>query len=232
MSIEDVYRSEPRFLQHLQLQSASAEQYKNETGASPEVIAEIEEDAAVYEWLIETCDLANEFKETAFGIKKRFFSGTPDPPAGQFMIAPGIVPPAAILAGAVGRSRKRDQDFLRFAGITEAAKIAMDLIGDGGTDMPVDQVKPLIKLKPLESEYEFEITVTGKNGAEMVGVQIRRANQEKWETVKFGTGKTIVVKVEPTVDGQIEKFEVRAQLYMKDAPFGQPSDPQYVTVSP
>lgn len=232
MSIESVYKTESRFLQHLQLQSANGEQYKNEIDATDEVIAEISRDKIMFEWLIEICDLANEFKETAFGIKKRFYSSLSIPPAGQFMKAPPIEPPGELIAGAVGRSRKRDQDFLRNSQITEAAKIAMDLIGDGGAEKPVDQIKPVIKLNALEDDYKFEVTVTGKHGAEMVGVQIRRAGQEKWETVKYGTIKTILVKIEPTVDGQIEKIEVRVQLYMKDEPIGQPSDPQYVTVSP
>ncbi len=72
----------------------------------------------------------------------------------------------------------------------------------------------------------------GASGADMYDVQIRRLNQEGWQTVKSGTGKSVSFTVAPTTPGQAEKIEVRVLLKRKNENYGQPSAPAYVTVSP
>jgi hypothetical protein len=66
----------------------------------------------------------------------------------------------------------------------------------------------------------------------MFDVQSRTMTSDVWTTIKSGTGKTLTVRFNPTTPGQPEKFLVRVQLLRKNEPYGQPSDPAYVTVTP
>ena len=72
MALDDVYRTEARFLEHLQIQKTNFGTYDTEIGGTPADLTEISNDAANMEFLMETCDVAGTFKQTAFGIKGRF----------------------------------------------------------------------------------------------------------------------------------------------------------------
>lgn len=230
--LDNVYRSDSRFLQHLQTQKANITQYKSEVGASTADMDEITQDADAFDWLIEICNLANEFKETAFGIKGRFFSTKVEPPAGAFMNAPATTPPVPIIAGAIKRSRERDQRFLRSQTITEAAKIALDLIGDSPDNIAPESVKPVITVAAAVGGYEFGIIVSNRHKADMWNVLVQRAGSGKWEFVQSGTGKVGTIKVTPTENGKAEQILVRVQLRKSNADYGVPSDPAYVTINP
>lgn len=230
--LDKVYRTVARFLQHLQIQKQNVEQYKNEVGAAGDDITEIKDDADVLEFLIETCDLADEFTKTAYGIKQRFFSTKDNPPAGEFMNAPAIAPPAPVVAGAIKRSRERDQRFLNSKTLTEAAKIAMDLVGEESAGISPDDVKSKIEAHAAVSGYEFALVVANREKADMYDVQIQRTAGGKWETVKSGTGKSVNVTIEPTEEGKAEQILVRIQLRKGNENYGVPSDPTYVTVNP
>lgn len=230
--LDNIYRTEPRFLQHLQSQKANVEQYRVEIGATADDITEITNDANVFEFLIETCNLAGGFKETAFGIKKRFFSTKIEPPAGDFMLAPSISPPAEVIAGAVKRSRERDQRFLRAKGITEAAKIALDLVGEESDGVSPSDVKPIVECHAAVSGYEFAVVVGNRQKADMYDVEYQRAGETKWHVIKSGTGKSVNVVITPLVEGKAEQILVRVQLRKGNDKYGVPSDPTYVTVNP
>lgn len=230
--LDNVYKSEARFLQHLQTQKNNVAQYKTETGATDDDIAEITADADLMEWLIETCNLIDEFKTTAFGIKARFFSYKTEPPAGNFMTAPPIIPPSDVNAGAVKRSRERDQRFIRAVGITEAAKIAMDLNGEAPPNISPENVKPEIQAYSASGAYEFALVVTNRQKADMYDVLVQRKSSGKWEVVKSGTGKSVNVTITPTEEDKPEQILVRVQLKKGNENYGMPSDPIYVTVNP
>lgn len=230
--LENVYKSIARFIQHLKIQKQNAEQYKEETGASGDDLTEITNDADVADFLIETCDLADEFKKTANGIKGRFFSTKSQPPAGEFMIAPDTTSPAAIIAGAIGRSRERDQRFLHSKTMTEAARIGMDLVGEEPGDISENDIIPSIEAHAAVTGYLFALVVFNRHKADMYEVQIQRAGTTKWETVKNGTGKAVNVVIEPTEPGKAEQILVRIQLKKANENYGMPSNPVYVTVNP
>jgi hypothetical protein len=216
----------------LQMQKQNVAQFATESGAKADDITEITNDADVFEFLIETCNFADGFKSTAFGIKKRFFSSKIDPPAGEFVAAPPIIPPADVIAGAVKRSRERDQRFLRSKGITEAAKIALDLVGEESDGVSPDNVKPIVECHAAVSGYEFAVVVGNRQKADMYDVEIQRAGSTKWEIAKSGTGKSVNVTITPTADGKAEQILVRVQLRKGNDKYGVPSDPTYVTVNP
>lgn len=230
--LDGVYRTEPRFLQHLQMQKQNIAQFATEAGAKADDITEITNDCDVFEFLIETCNFADGFKSAAFGIKRRFFSAKTEPPAGEFAAAPSVTPPAEIVAGAVKRSRERDQRFLRSKGISEAAKIALDLVGDEPDGISPADVKPTAECHAAVSGYEFAVIVGNRRKADMYDVEIQRAGSTKWEIAKSGTGKSVNVVIAPTADGKAEQILVRVQLRKGNEKYGVPSDPTYVTVNP
>jgi hypothetical protein len=115
---------------------------------------------------------------------------------------------------------------------TEGIGAALGIVTAPGDDISPANVKPTIQLFPAQSGYEFAVVINGRADADMANAEIRRQNSEKWTTIKSGTGKSLSVNIAPTVEGQPEKLEVRVQLLKKNAPYGQPSDPAYVTVSP
>jgi len=230
--LEKVYQSEARFLQHLQTQAANIEQYRNEVGASGEDIERIRNDAAVFESLIETCNLADDFKTTAMGIKRQFFSTKTDPPAGAFMAAPDTTTPFPVIAGAVKASRERDQRFLRSTTITEAARIAIDLVGETPQPLNPDLIQPTLELHAAVSGYEFAAVVGGREDSAMYELHGQRTGSTDWIMLKSGTGKSVNVTVTPTTPGQPEQILVRVQLFKGNAKYGVPSNPVFVTVNP
>ena len=230
--LDDVYRSEARFLEHLQTQAANIGQYKNEVLASGDDINGIMHDAAVFESLIETCNLADDFKTTAMGIKRQFFSTKTSPPAGAFMTAPDTSPPFPVEAGAVKRSRERDQRFLRAIAITEAARIALDLVGETPQALNPDSVQPTAELHAAVSGYEFAAVINNRQNSDMYEIHVQRSGSTVWTMVKSGTGKSVNVTITPTTPGQPEQLLVRVQLYKGNTKYGVPSNPIFVTVNP
>lgn len=230
--LDNVYRPILRFAQHLQFQKASVEQYKNEIGASGADILDLTNDADVAEFLIEVTELMNEYKETGFGIKARFFSNKTDPPAGAFMNAPDTTLPAAIVAGAIKRSRERDQRFLNAVGITEAAKIAMDLVGEDPPNVQPDTVKPTVSAHSAVTGYEAGLVVGNRQKSDSYRVFVQRSATNAREQIDNGTGKTINVTLHPTEAGKAEQVLLTVQLRKSNQNYGVPSDPIYVTFNP
>jgi hypothetical protein len=225
------YKTDAGLLIHLQKQAATIEQYKDEAGATAAEVTALLEDYANMSAILDLCSLVDEYKTTAFGIKRVFLRGEIGAPIGDFMAAPSAAMPTPLAAGVEKRSRERDGRWKRSATINEAALIALDLVDTDTPETPGD-VKPEIELFAAQSNYEFAVVISNRGESDMSDVQIRRMNQESWTTVKSGTGKSISVIVQPTTPGQAEKIEVRVQLKRKNINYGQTSDPAYVTVSP
>lgn len=229
--LSDVYESVSRFRIHLQRQNDSVGQYGAELGLIPAQVTELQEDAALSDWIPGYCDEINDCKETATGVKARFFNTDDETPAGAFKTAPDATPPFEIKAGAIKRSKERDRLMLANKP-SEAAMIAMDLGGDTSQRESPEDVKPSVVYEISDEAYTFDATVRNIGEADLKEIQIRRLDQEKWESVKTGTGRTITASITPTEEGKSERIEVRIRLFRKDKPYGQPSDPQYVTLNP
>lgn len=225
------YASDARLLNHLQIQKANIEQYKLEAGASGADITSIQEDHDNMDWIMNFVLLVNEYSGTAFGIKKNFLRGKIGEPLGNFADAPAAVPPSALKAGVEKRSRERDQRFLRSTTMTEAARLALDLV-DTPSNISPDSVKPTVQAYPVAGNYEFALAVANRGDSDMYDVQERRKGSETWKTAQSATGKSVTVTVTPTTLGQAEQLQIRVQLKRKNANYGQPSDPVYVTVNP
>lgn len=230
--LANVYKTETRFLQHLQTQKANIADYQGDVGATPADITAIGADADNMEWLIETCNLADDFKKTAFGIKGMFFSADEEESAGDFVNAPPIVPPAApIMAGAVRRSRERDQRFLHAPLVTEAARIGLDLIGEEPAPLVPSEMKPAVEVFPAQSNYMYSVVVSnrGESDSWIVMVQPKGGN---WTSAGTFTGKSADVTYSPANGGDPAMISVRVQLRRKNADYGQLSDVVPITVNP
>jgi hypothetical protein len=115
---------------------------------------------------------------------------------------------------------------------TESIGAALGIITSPEGAISPENVKATMRLFPAQSGYELAIVIEGRGNADMADAQIRRQNSEQWTTVKTGTGKSLNVTIVPTTPGQPEKIEVRVRLFRKNEPYGQASDPAYVTVNP
>jgi hypothetical protein len=225
------YATDAGLLNHLQIQNSNIDQYAAAAGASVADIASIQEDYANMDWIVKFSSLVDEYKTTAFGIKRKFLRGELNESLGTFVDAPDASPPAALKAGVEKRSRERDQRFLHSTTMTEAARLALDLVNAPPNISP-DAVKPSVETFPAAGNYEFALVVANRGNSDMYDVQARRKGSETWTTIQSATGKSANVTVQPTTPGQAEQLQIRVQLKRKNQSYGQPSDPVYVTVNP
>lgn len=225
------YNSDVGLLSHLQIQKQNIAQYKSEAGADETEIDSIDHDHDNMDWIMNHCTVVGEYKTTAFGVKRAFIRGKIGDAVGSLVTAPENTPPTALVAGVEQRSRERDARFKLSQAMTEAARLALDLV-DAAQHISPDSVKPAVEPFPAAGNYEFALVVANRGESDMYDVQIRRKGSETWTTVKSGTGKSINVTVTPTTPGDAEQLQVRVQLKKKNANYGQPSDPVYVTVNP
>lgn len=225
------YNSDAGLLNHLQIQKSNIDQYAAAAGATAADIASIQEDHTNMEWILKFCSLVDEYKTTAFGIKRRFLRGQPEEQLGAFVDAPDASPPSALKAGVEKRSRERDQRFLHSPTLTEGARLALDLV-NAPSDVSPETVKPNVEAHAAAGNYEFGLIIGNRGASDMSDVQVRRKGSEAWQTVKSATGKAVNVVIAPSAPGQPEQLQVRVQLKRKNENYGQPSDPVYVTVNP
>ncbi|MDQ3800494.1 MAG: hypothetical protein M3384_13680 [Acidobacteriota bacterium] len=225
------YGSDAGLLNHLQIQKSNIDQFAAAVGATAADITSIQEDFANLEWILGFVPLVDEYRNTAYGIKKKFVRGELNEPLGAFADAPDASSPSALKAGVEKRSRERDQRFLRSPTINEAARQALDLVSQPASVSP-DSVKPTLQSFAAAGGYEFGLVIANRGDSDMYDVQARRKGSEVWKVVKSATGKTVNVTIEPTAPGQPEQLQVRVQLKRKNENYGQPSDPVYVTVNP
>lgn len=115
---------------------------------------------------------------------------------------------------------------------TEATGEALGIVASSADNLTPDNVKPAIQLFPTQNSYEAIVTVSARGNSDIFNVQVRNMTSDVWTIVKSGTGKTLTFQLKPTTPGQSEKFLVRVQLLRRNEPYGQPSDPAYVTVTP
>jgi hypothetical protein len=225
------YNSDAGLLSHLQIQKQNIGQYKNEARADGAEITSITEDHDNMDWIMNHCTVVDEYKTTAFGVKRAFIRGKIGAAVGSLVTAPDNTPPSALVAGVEQRSRERDARFKLSQAMTEAARLALDLV-DSQQHISPDSVKPTVEPFPAAGNYEFALVVANRGESDMYDVQIRRKGSETWSTVQSGTGKSVNVTIVPTTAGNAEQIQVRVQLRKKNANYGQPSDPVYVTVNP
>ncbi len=225
------YSTDSGLLEHIQKQKQSINQYKSEANADGDDITELINDADNMEAMMEFCPLTDEFKMTAYGLKRMLVRGNVGDSIGEMMTAPTFTPPAPLVAGIEKRSRERDGRWKRSKTMTEAAMLALDLV-DTANNISPESIHPTIQVSGAQTGYLFSVTVTGRGLADMWDVLILRKGSNTWVNVKTATGKSIDVVVQPTTPGEAEQMQVRVQLKKNNANYGQPSAIVYVTINP
>lgn len=225
------YSTDSGLLEHLQKQNQSIDQYKSEAGADSADITELNNDTNNMEAMMEYCPLVDEFKTTAYGMKRTLIRGNIGDSVGEMMTAPTFTPTAPLVAGIEKRSRERDGRWKRAKTMTEAAMLALDLV-DTPNNLSPESVQPTIQVSGAQTGYLFTVNVSGRGNADMWDVLILRKGSSTWTYVKTATGKSIDVVVQPTTPGEAEQMQVRVQLKKNNANYGQPSAIVYVTINP
>lgn len=195
-------------------------------------VTKVQEDDKMVQWLLNAqqaaeanLDAFRQFRDETLYAEK----GDPTP-----IDPPTALPPqpAALTTTIIERLVKLVERIQIADNYTETIGEALGIVPASGGDVSPENVKPTIQLFPAQNNYEAAVVVSNRGNSDMFNVQSRTMTSDDWKTIKSGTGKTITVQLHPATPGQPEKFLVRVQLLKKNEPYGQPSDPAYVTVSP
>lgn len=232
MGLEDVYATESRFLQHLQIQAANIDTYKNEVAASGPQIDAIKNDAENLEWLIETCNQIDESKMTVFGAKRTFLGNKTEPPIGSIGAAPALSPPKPLTAGAIKLCRERDQYFLKQPTLTEAARNGMDLVGPQEEAPDPSAVKPTLECATAQAgNFDFSAVIGNRGESDQCELTACEVGSANYQSLIVFTGKAVTGHWPNGTNAPVQ-IQVRAQLKQKNQNYGVPSDPFIVTVIP
>jgi hypothetical protein len=196
-------------------------------------VTKVQQDAAVVQWLADAIATA-EANLRAFRDYRDEILYNEKGDAAPVAPPTGLPAQPAVMTAEIVERLDKLVNRIRLAdNYTQAIGEALGIVpATGGSVVNPANLKPQIQLFPSQTGFMFTTVVSLRGDADMFEVQIRRAGSESWQTVKSGTGKSVDVTVAPTAPGTPEKLEARVILLRKNQPYGQPSDPAYVTVSP
>lgn len=220
-----------KLLAMLLLQAANLETYKSQVGASGADIEAVKQDAANLQALVDYSALIEANKRTVNKIKQQLYNGDPDETISPLPVFAEFTPPFALNAGAFERAKKRNRRFKAADGYTKEIGIALGIEGESSTVSP-DSIKPTFEAYPAQNGFEVAIVIANRGKSDMWKTIGRKMNSEKWSELSSGTGKSGNVRITPSEEGQPERMELKIQLYKSNEPYGQASDPQYVTFNP
>lgn len=195
-------------------------------------VVTVQNDNAVVQWLLDAqqaaeanLDSFRKFRdETLYGEK-----GDPTPVDPSSTLP---AQPAALTTNIIERLIKLVERIQLSDTYTEAVGVALGIVVPPDGNVSSENVKPTIQVFPAQNNYEAAAVVANRGNSDMFNIQSRTMSSDAWTTIKSGTGKSVNFTLTPTTPGQPEKFLVRVQLLRKNEPYGQPSDPAYVTVAP
>ncbi len=153
-----------------------------------------------------------------------------DPTPG-FPVNPSLNPPAQVATGIFERLDSLVKQIRTKPTYTSEIGALLGIIPSPAPNIPVEDLKPVIKAGPSNSLFRFDLNVT-RMGMSGFNVEIQRAGTTAWEHVGFWDKNPAVVKITPTIPNQPERILVRAMLFNNNENVGIPSDPTYVTVNP
>jgi hypothetical protein len=220
-----------KLLAMLLLQAANLGTYKSQVGATSEDIDEVMHDAANLQTLVDYAALIEANKKAVNKIKQQLYDGDKDEEISPFPVFTAFTPPFPLLAGALERAQKRNRRFKAADGYTKEIGIALGIDGDAPSISP-DSIKTTFEAFAAQMGYKAGLIISNRGKSTMWKALGQRAGSQKWFDLASGTGKAGNVEIEPTTEGQPERLLIMIQLYKDNEPYGQPSDPQYVTFNP
>ncbi len=220
-----------KLLAMLLLQVANLLTYKSQVGASDADIEEVTHDAANLQAVAEYAAITEANKKTVNKIKQQLYNGEPDEAISPFPAFTKFIPPFDLTAGALERAQKRNRRFKAADGYSKEIGIALG-IEDVSDARPPETVKPSFEAFPAQMGYEAAIVISNRGKSDMWKALGQKGDSQKRSELASGTGKSGDIKITPTEEGKPERMLVMIQLYKANEPYGQPSDPQYITFNP
>ena len=195
-------------------------------------ITAVKTDNDVYQFLADLTDEMQAFESAARQYRLIITEQPIGQPTPQFPENPNFTLPIVIPTGMFDRLNKLVDRIRAAPAYTDEIGALLGILPTALDSISPENVKPTIQTFAAANNYHFSVVVAGRAEANMFEVELRRAGQETWETVKSATGKSVDVTITPTTPGKPEQLQVRVQLQKNNADYGQPSDPAYVTVNP
>ena len=210
------------------LQKQNLPNYKTDVGATGEEITSVTEAAENLQYIKDFLITVEADKMTLTQIKNAVYNGDAVSDFGGF---PAFTPPHALVAGLKEQFQKRNARYKLAEGYTKEIGIALG-IEENTQPISPDSVKPTFEAFPAQTGYEAALVIANRGKSDMWRALGRKMNSEKWGEIGSATGKSADVSIAPTTEGQPERMEIKIQLYKSNEPYGQASDPQYVTFNP
>jgi hypothetical protein len=210
------------------LQKQHLETYKNEVGATAAEITSVTQAAENLQYLKDYLITVEADKMSVTQIKNAVYDGEQ---VSAFAGFPAFSPPHPLVAGLKEDFQKRNARYKLADGYTREIGILLGIVENTPSISP-DSVKPTFESFPAQMGYSAGLVVANRGKSTMWKPLGQKAGSTKWFELGSNTGKAGNVEIEPTTPGQPERLLVMIQLYKNNEPYGQPSDPQYVTFNP
>ena len=211
------------------LQKDNLPNYRTAVGATDAEVLAVTQAAENLLYMKNYIQTAEADRKTLTGVKNAMFNGDEITNFSGFQ---AFDPPHPLRAGLKEEFQKRNRKYQDADGYTREIGIALGIVGDS-REIPPGEYKLTLEVTPAVSGgYEAAIVLGNRGKSNFWRIYERKLNQQSASEVKSGAGKGATLKITPTTPGQPERVELYAQAFKDDKPYGQPSDPQYVTFNP
>ena len=195
-------------------------------------IAEVDKDNEIIQFLANTMVQMDAFDDAVRQYRRIITTGDIGDPIPSFPANPTFALPASQPTGIFERLNKLRERIMVAPNYTNEIGALLQILPSTPDSISPELVKPTIKITAAQTGYLFSVVVEKREKADMWDVLTLRKGATSWETVKTAVGKSVDVVVSPQTAGESEQIQVRVQLKLKNANYGQPSDIVYVTVNP
>ena len=205
--------------------------YKNDVDVTDDDISIVSRDKVNLSFALSKSEIVEIDKQACNAIKVHIYSGSEVESVAAYPIFSNAARPADFTGGCKKRYLELVRRIKASSGYTKEIGIALG-IEDTTPSASPDSVVPTLVVHPAKFGYQAAIVVGNRGESRMWKVFLRRLNSETQTEIASGTGKSADITITPTTDGLPEMGELTVRLYKNNLPYGQPSNPVPVTVSP
>lgn len=224
-----------RLYDKLGVEKANINTYKAECGFTSAEIDENSHDHANLSTALENVPVASDGKESVTEVKNAVFNGDVNESVNPYpSFALTGLPFPNVKAGALSRYNNRKARAKLAPGFTEQIGIAMGYVDEPGAPVSPGDITPVIEAAhAAASGYGFGVLISNRGESTMWELKYRvKGGGETWTTLGSATGKSADFTVTPATPGQPMTIEIIVTLKKNNEPYGNPSDPKYVTLVP
>lgn len=201
-------------------------------GFSAGTVTSLELDNQIMQFLADTSVQMDSYKRAFTKFLEIITQGAIGTPIPMFPANPNFVLPAEVQTGIFERLNDLVARIRVAPNYTDEIGALLGILPTETGSISPEDVKPTIEAFAAQNDYHFSIVVSNRAKADSWEVEILREAAVKWQNVKTATGKSVDVEIQPTVEGKPERIQTRVQLIKSNEPYGQPSDPTFVTLNP